>query len=150
LPNWTYNGDTEGDEWKAAFKSNCGLYKPTVMFFGLCNSPATFQAMMNNVFKDFINQGWLVIYMDDMLISSKDINTNRKRTNLILERLEQHDLYLKAEKCVFDCQKVEFLGLVVTPNSLAMDPMKLKGIHDWPTPTTLKQVRSFLGFSNFY
>jgi len=88
--------------------------------------------------------------MDDMLIFSKDLTTHKKRTALILERLEQHDLYLKAEKCKFDCQKVEFLGLVVTPNSLAMDPTKLKGIHDWPTPTTLKQVQSFLGFGNFY
>jgi hypothetical protein len=120
------------------------------MFFGLCNSPATFQAMMDNIFKDFINQGWLVIYMDDMLISSKNIDTNKERTNLVLKQLKQQDLYLKAEKCVFDCQKVEFLGLVVTPNSLAMDRTKLKGIHDWPIPTTLKQVRSFLGFGNFY
>src|SRR3984885_12987224 len=140
----------EGDEWKATFKTNRRLFEPTVMFFGLCNSPATFQAMMNDIFKDYIDQGWIVIYMDDMLIFSKDLTMHRKRTALILERLEQHDLFLKAEKCKFHCQKVEFLGLVLTPNSLVMDPTKLKGIHDWPTPTTLKQVRSFLGFGNFY
>ena len=140
----------EGDEWKAAFKTNHGLFEPTVMFFGLCNSPATFQAMMNNIFKDYIDQGWIVIYMDDMLIFSKDRDTHQKRTALVLERLEKQDLYLKAEKCKFDCQEVDFLGLIVKPNSLEMDPAKLKGIHDWPPPSTLTQVRSFLGFGNFY
>ena len=70
------------------------------MFFGLCNSSATFQAMMNKIFKDYINQGWIVIYMDNMLIFSEDLNTHQKWTLLILERLEKQDLYLKAEKCL--------------------------------------------------
>ena len=150
--HWGYHNVwiKEGDEWKAAFKTNHGLFEPMVMFFGLCNSPATFQAMMNDIFKDYINQGWIMIYMDDMLIFSKDCDTHWKRTVLVLKRLEKQDLYLKAEKCKFDCQEVDFLGLIVKPNSLKMDPTKLKGIHNWPAPSTLKQVRSFLGFGNFY
>jgi hypothetical protein len=140
----------EGDEWKGAFKTNRGLFEPTVMFFGLCNSPATFQAMMNHLFKDMIDEGWIVIYMDDILIFSKDLAEHQKRTRRVLQRLQENDLYLKAEKCKFDVQEVEFLGLIVKPNHLSMDPTKLAGIKDWPTPATVKAVRSFLGFGNFY
>jgi len=77
---WGYNNVRikEGDEWKAAFKTNRGLFEPTVMFFGLCNSPATFQNMMNDIFKDMIDEGWIVIYMDDILIFLKDAETHRK------------------------------------------------------------------------
>lgn len=140
----------DGDQWKAAFKCARGLFEPTVMFFGLCNSPATFQAFMNDLFKDMIEEGWLIIYMDDMLIFSKDLETHQKRTERILQRLRTHDLFLKPEKCVFETQEVEFLGLIVKPNQLEMDPGKLKGIRDWPAPTTVKGVRAFLGFGNFY
>jgi Reverse transcriptase (RNA-dependent DNA polymerase) len=138
----------EGDEWKATFKTNQGLFEPTVMFFGLCNSPATFQAMMNEIFKDMINEGWVVIYMDDILIFTKKLMDHQERTRCILEWLREHDLYLKPEKCKFDVQEVEFLGLIVWPNHL--DPMKLAGIKDWPALTTVKGVQSFLGFGNFY
>ena len=140
----------EGDQWKAAFKCSRGLFEPTVMFFGMCNSPATFQAMMDHLFEDMIEEGWLVIYMDDMLLFSKDLKTHQERTRRILQRLRENDLYLKPEKCVFDVSQVEFLGLIVQPDTLAMDPVKLQGIKDWPTPTSVKGVRSFLGFANFY
>ena len=85
------------------------------MFFGLCNSLATFQAMMNKILKDYIDQGWIVIYMDDMLIFSKDLDTHWKQTLSILKRLEKQDLYLKAEKCKFDCQEVDFQSSNRTP-----------------------------------
>jgi RNase H-like domain found in reverse transcriptase/Reverse transcriptase (RNA-dependent DNA polymerase) len=141
----------EGDEWKAAFKTNQGLFEPTVMFFGLCNSPpATFQAMMNDIFKDMIDEGWIVIYMDDILIFSEKLPNHQERTRRVLEQLREHDLYLKPEKCKFDVQEVEFFGLIVQPNRLSMDPTKLAGIKDWPAPTNVKGVRSFLGFGNFY
>ena len=120
------------------------------MFFGLCNSPATFQAMMNDLFSDMIEEGWLVIYMDDMLLFSKDLETHRERTRRVLQCLRENDLYLKPEKCLFDVDEVEFLGLIIKPDTLAMDPVKLQGIRDWPTPTSVKGVRSFLGFANFY
>ena len=88
--------------------------------------------------------------MDDILIFSKDLTKHQERTRKILQCLQEHDLYLKAEKCKFDIQEVEFLGLIVRPNQLSMDPMKLAGIKDWPAPTNVKGVRSFLGFGNFY
>ena len=69
----------DGDQWKAVFKCERGLFEPTVMFFGLCNSPATFQALMDDLFSDMIEEGWLVIYMDDMLLFSKDRKTHKER-----------------------------------------------------------------------
>jgi Reverse transcriptase (RNA-dependent DNA polymerase) len=70
----------DGDQWKGAFKTNRKLFEPTVLFFGLCNSPATFQAMMNDIFQDMIDEGWVVIYMDDILIFSKDLREHQERT----------------------------------------------------------------------
>lgn len=140
----------DGDQWKAAFKTNKGLFEPMVMFFGLCNSPATFQHMMNDIFRDMINEGWIVIYMDDILIFSPDAITHRKRTLQVLERLKKHDLYLKREKCQFDVTRIEFLGLIVTPDHIEMDSVKVDGLLKWPEPKTVKEVRSFLGFGNFY
>ena len=140
----------DGDQWKAAFKCERGLFEPTVMFFGLCNSPATFQALMDDLFSDMIEEGWLVIYMDDMLLFSKDRKTHKERMRRVLQRLRENDLYLKPEKCLFDVEEVKFLGLIVKPDTLAMDPVKLKGIEDWPEPSSVKGVRSFLGFANFY
>lgn len=140
----------DGDQWKAAFKTNRGLFEPTVMFFGLCNSPATFQAMMNDIFRDMVNEGWLTIYMDDMLLHSDNLHEHRTRTKRVLQRLRENDLYLKLEKCVFEAPQVEFLGAIVSHNQVAMDPVKIKGILEWPVPTTVKQVRGFLGFGNFY
>jgi hypothetical protein len=94
---WGYNNVRikEGDEWKAAFKTNKGLFEPTVMFFGLMNSPATFQAMMNTIFKDLIDQGKVVIYMDDILIFTTNLEEHRKLVKQVLQRLRDNDLYLK-------------------------------------------------------
>ncbi|ESK81801.1 reverse transcriptase-rnase h-integrase [Moniliophthora roreri MCA 2997] len=140
----------DGDQWKAAFKTPRGLFKPTVMFFGLTNSPATFQAFMNDILKDFINEGWCVVYMDVILIFSDEINIHRLRMRHVLERLQENDLYLKPEKCEFEVTKTLFLGMVITPGHISMDETKLAGIKDWEAPKTIKGVRSFLGFVNFY
>jgi hypothetical protein len=120
------------------------------MFFGLCNSPVTFQVMMNDIFRDMLNEGWLIIYMDDILIYSNNPEEHQKRTLHMLARLHKHDLFLKAEKCKFDIKEVEYLGLIISENKIAMDLTKLAGICDWPAPTNVKGVRSFLGFGNFY
>ena len=140
----------DGDQWKATFKTNKGLFELMVMFFRLCNSPATFQAMMNEIFKDMLDEGWIVIYMDDILIFSKACGEHTERTKRILQHLQEHDLYLKAENCKFKVQEVEFLRMIIKPDEIAMDPTKLAGIKDWPEPTNIKAVRSFLGFGNFY
>src|ERR1700734_2772882 len=149
---WGYNNIRikEGDEWKAAFKTNRGLFEPTVMFFGMCNSPATFQAMMDHTFADMIEEGILIVYMDDILIFSKDESTLEDNTKRVLERLRKHDLFLKPKKCEFSKTKIEYLGMVIEEGKVSMDRGKLRGIQEWPTPTTVKQVRAFLGFGNFY
>jgi len=149
---WGYNNISikEGDEWKAAFKTNKGMFEPLVMFFGLTNSPATFQTMMNEVFKDLIDTGKVFIYMDDILIATMTLEEHRDLVKQVLQRLQDHHLFLKPEKCEFEQSEVEYLGLRVQAGSLAMDPIKMKGIADWPTPAKLKDVRAFLGFAGFY
>uniref|UniRef100_A0A0W0F1F4 Putative reverse transcriptase-rnase h-integrase n=1 Tax=Moniliophthora roreri TaxID=221103 RepID=A0A0W0F1F4_MONRR len=140
----------DGDQWKAAFKTNRGLFEPTVMFFGLSNSPATFQAFMNDILSDFIDEGWCVVYMDDILLFSKNQAEHRERTEQLMRRLKKHDLFLKPEKCKFDVTEVVFLGMVIRPSYIAMDPVKIAGIVEWELPQTVKGVRAFLGFGNFY
>ena len=149
---WGYNNVRirKGDEKYAAFKTIRGLYEPTVMFFGLCNSPATFQRMMNEHFKDMIDEKWIVIYMDDILICAKTRKELEERTRRVLQRLMDKDLFLKPEKCKFAQTEVEFLGLIISEGQVRMDAAKLAGIKTWPAPESVKQVRSFLGFSNFY
>src|SRR5467141_2635284 len=97
--HWGYNNVQikPDDCWKAVFITPFGLYEPTVMFFGLCNSPSTFQAMMNDYFSDFIAEGWLVIYMDDLFIHSTDAIIQEERMKKVLQRFKDHDLFLKLE-----------------------------------------------------
>ena len=150
---WGYNNVRikEGDEWKAAFITNQGLFEPRVMFFGLTNSPATFQTMMNAIFAEELRENWLTIYMDDILVHTSDnITAHREKVHKVLQKLRQHDLYLKPEKCQFEQKKVEFLGVILEKETVQMDPTKTKGIVDWKTPQNLKDVRAFLGFTGFY
>jgi len=149
---WGYNNVRikEGDEWKAAFKTNKGLFEPLVMFFGLCNSLATFQNMMNDIFVMETNEGWILIYIDDILIFSKRKEELQKLTLRVLKKLQENDLFANLDKCTFEATEVDYLGMIITKNQIKMNPTKLEGIKDWPSPTTVKQVRSFLGFGNFY
>ncbi|ESK82601.1 reverse transcriptase-rnase h-integrase [Moniliophthora roreri MCA 2997] len=140
----------DGDQWKAAFKTNRGLFEPTVMFFGLMNSPATFQAFMDDVLQDFMAKGWCLVYMDDILIYSEMMEQHWDRTVQLLQRLKEQDLYLKPHKCKFNVQEIDFLGLIIRPGQISMDLTKLAGISEWPTPKTMTGVRSFTGFTNFY
>ena len=133
-----------------AFKTNRGLFEPTAMFFGMCNSPVTFQAMMDNIFGDMINDCIVIIYMDDIFLFVPDKMTLTENTKTVLTCLWDNDLFLKPTKCKLNQTKVEYLGLVIKEGKISMDPGKLKGIRDWPTPTTVKQTQGFLGFGNFY
>jgi hypothetical protein len=111
---WGFNNVRieDGDEWKAAFRTNRGLFKPLVMFFGLTNSPATFQTMMNDIFSDMISEGVVVVYLDDILIFTKDLDEHRWITQRVLGRLAEHELYLRPEKCEFEKTRIEYLGLM--------------------------------------
>ena len=140
----------DGDEWKAAFCTNHGLFEPQVMFFGLMNSPTTFQTMMNNIFRDMITEGVVCVYLDDILIFTKTLSEYRNVMQRVLEHLREHKLYLKPEKCKFKWRRIEYLGVIVSEGQVEMDPVKVSGVAEWPTPQNKKEVQSFVGLINFY
>jgi hypothetical protein len=149
---WGYNNIhiKEGDEWKAAFRTNRGLYEPTIMFFGLTNSPATFQTMMDEIFRVKINNGQVIIYIDNVLIFSKTLREHHAQVRRVMQIFHENKLYLNLNKCAFDQRETEYLSVIVGNRQVHMDPIKIAGISDWRTPTDKRQVQSFLGFCNFY
>ncbi|KAG5728483.1 hypothetical protein E4T56_gene19562 [Termitomyces sp. T112] len=149
---WSYNNVhiQEGDEWKAAFQTNQGLFELLMMFFGLTNSPATFQTMMNDIFWDLIAEGIVCVYLNNILIYTKMLEEHHQITRLVLERLHQHQLYLKPEKCKFEQTQIEYLSLIISHGAAEIDPVKVAGVAEWPEPRNKKEVQAFLGFANFY
>ena len=120
------------------------------MFFGLTNSPATFQTMMNNIFRDLINKGDVTTFIDDVLVGTETEEGHDELVEEILRRLEEHDLYVKPEKCEWKVREVEFLGVVIGPNGIKMEKEKVWGVLEWPTPKCVKDVQKFLGLANYY
>ena len=112
---WGFNNVhiKEGDEWKAAFRTNRGLFEPTVMFFGLTNSPATFQAFMNHILKDLVDKGHVIVYMDNILVFTDTIEGHRKIVRQVLDILKANNLYLKPEKCTFETDHIDYLGIII-------------------------------------
>jgi transposase InsO family protein len=139
----------EGDEWKTAFRSRYGHYEYKVMPFGLANAPATFQNMMNEVFRDMIDMG-VVIYLDDILIYSESEDDHVELVKKVLARLQEHQLAIAPEKCDWHQSKVNFLGYIISAEGIEMDQEKIKTVLEWEPPGTVKEVQSFLGFANFY
>src|SRR5713101_7035345 len=129
---------------------NKGMFEPLVMFFGRTNSPTMFQSMMNELFKDLIDTGFIFIYMDDILITIKTMEQHRELVKQVLQHLKDNNLFLKPEKCDFEKEQMDYLGLILKPGHIAMDPVKLQGITDWPIPCNLRDVRAFLGFAGYY
>ena len=105
---------------------------------------------MNLIFESLIDGGHVVVYLDDILIFTEDITSLSELTDAVLSVLEQHDLYLKPEKCTFAQTSVEYLGIVISNGQVSMDPAKVAGVAEWPTPRTLKELQAFLGLCNFY
>jgi hypothetical protein len=139
----------EGDEWKTAFRTRYGLYEFMVMPFGLTNAPATFQDMMNHVFRDMIDLG-LLVYMDDLLIYAKTAEEHDEIVREVLGRLQKHKLAVSPEKCVWRVTEVEFLGYIIGRDGIKMSPEKVEAVLEWKSPSSLTEVQSFLGFANFY
>ena len=139
----------EGDEWKTGFNTPSGHYEYCVMPFGLTNAPAVFQAMINDVLRDFLDQ-FVYVYLDDLLIYSPDLATHQDHVSQVLKRLLDNQLYVKAEKSVFHADTVSFLGFIVAPGRVQMDPAKVSAVAEWPTCDSRKKVQQFLGFANFY
>jgi hypothetical protein len=138
---WGYNNVHihEGDEWKAAFCMNRGLFEPLVMYFGLTNSPATFQMMMNKIFQDLITEGVVSVYLDNILIFTNSLEEHRRITCLVLDHMCEHKLYLRLEKCEFEKTKIEYLGVIISHNKVEMDLVKIAGVADWPMPSNKRR-----------
>ncbi|KAG1927325.1 retrotransposable element [Pimephales promelas] len=139
----------EGDEWKTAFNTPRGHFEYLVMPFGLSNSPAVFQALVNDVLRDMIDQ-FIYVYLDDILIFSSSLQEHAQHVRRVLQRLLENGLFVKAEKCDFHAQSVPFLGYIVSSEGMRMDPEKIKAVVDWPSPDSRKALLRFLGFANFY
>ena len=149
---WGYNNVRikEGDEWKAAFMMPEGLFEPTVIFFGLTNSPATFQAMMNELLRDLINTEKVAVFIDDVIVGTETEEGHDELVAKVVKRLEENDLYVKPEKCKWKVREVEFLGVVIGPEGIKMEKEKVKGVLEWPTPKCVKDIQKFLGLANYY
>jgi hypothetical protein len=139
----------KGDEWKTAFRTRYGHYEYRVMPFGLTNAPATFQNLMNDVLRDFLDD-FAVVYLDDILIFSRSLDEHKRHVRLVLERLRDNGLFAKPEKCSFHQREVEYLGYLVSASGVKMDPKKVSSVVDWPEPSSVRDLQIFLGFANFY
>ena len=149
---WGYNNVwiKEGDEWKAAFTTSERSFEPTVMFFGLTNSLATFQAMMNELLRDLINTGKVTAFIDDVIVGTETEEGHDELVAEVIKKLEENDLYVKPEKCKWKVKEVEFLGVIIGPEGIKMEEGKVKGVLEWPTPQCVKDVQKFLGLANYY
>jgi len=149
---WGYNNVRikKGDEWKAAFTTPEGLFEPTVIFFGLTNSPATFQAMMNELLRDLINTEKVAVFIDDVIVGMETKEEHDELVAEIIKRLEENDLYVKPEKCRWKVREVGFLGVVIGLEGIKMEKEKVKGVLEWLTPKYVKDVQKFLGLANYY
>lgn len=138
----------EGEEWKTAFRTRYGHYEYTVMPFGLTNAPATFQELINNVLRPYLDIT-VIAYLDDILIYSENEEQHTGHVLEVLQALDEYSLRLKLKKCEFHKTKVNFLGYVVGTHGVQMSEEKIEVIKNWPTPTTVTEIQSFLGFVNF-
>uniref|UniRef100_A0A3B3HTI1 Uncharacterized protein n=1 Tax=Oryzias latipes TaxID=8090 RepID=A0A3B3HTI1_ORYLA len=139
----------EGDEWKTAFNTPLGHFEYLVMPFGLTNAPATFQNLVNDVLRDFLNR-FVFVYLDDILIYSRDLDEHTHHVRQVLSRLLENRLYVKAEKCEFHVPTISFLGFIIDSGNIRPDPAKIAAVTSWEPPTSRKQLQRFLGFANFY
>ncbi|MBW0574821.1 hypothetical protein O181_114536 [Austropuccinia psidii MF-1] len=137
----------EGDEHLTSFRTKYGSYEYFVMPFGLTNAPATFQNLVNDIFKFFLDV-FVVVYLDDIMVFSSSEEEHVKHVTSILQQLRENSLFAKASKCVFHASSVEYLGYVVSSEGLKMDSSEVQQILNWPQPRNIKALQSFLGFAN--
>ena len=149
---WGFNNVRikKGNEWKGAFTMHMGSFEPTMMFFGMTNLPATFQAMMNEILRDLINKGKVTVFVNDVLVGTETEEGHDEIVEEILRRLEENNLYVKSEKCVWKVRKIGFLEVVIGPNGIEMEKEKMEEVLSWPEPKNMKDVRKFLGLVNYY
>ena len=140
----------EGDEWKAAFSTPEGSFEPTVMFFGLTNSPAIFQTMMNDLLRDLVVEEKVAVFIDDVMIATETEEGHDEIVKEVLRRLEKNDLFVKPEKYVWKVREVGFLGVIIGDDGVRMEKEKVQGVIEWLVPRSMKDVQKFLGLANYY
>ena len=140
----------EGDEWKAVFSILEESFEPTVIFFGLTNLPATFQAIMNDLLRDLVVEEKVAVFIDNVMIAMETEEGHDEIVEEILRRLEENDLFVKLEKCVWKVKEVGFLGVIIREDGLRMEKEKIQGVIEWPVPRSTKNVQKFLRLANYY
>ncbi|TYK07886.1 ty3-gypsy retrotransposon protein [Cucumis melo var. makuwa] len=139
----------DGDVPKTAFRSRYGHYEFIVMSFGLTNAPAVFMDLMNRVFREFLDT-FVIVFIDDILIYSKTEAEHEEHLRMVLQTLRDNKLYAKFSKCEFWLKQMSFLGHVVSKAGVSVDPVKIEAVTSWPRPSTVSEVRSFLGLAGYY
>ncbi|XP_074287866.1 putative mitochondrial protein AtMg00860 [Silene latifolia] len=137
------------DAFKNAFRTHHGHFEYLVMPFGLTNAPSTFQSLMNRVFQPYLRK-FVLVFFDAILVYSLNWDSHMKHLELVLQTMEQHQLYAKPNKCCFGARKLEYLGLIVSKEGVATEPSKVISVSNWPTPKSVKQLRGFLGLTGYY
>jgi len=137
------------DEYKTTFKTHHGHYQFKVMPFGLTNAPTTFQCIMNQVLHPFLRK-FVMVFLDDILIYSNSLEDHLIHLQQVLEVLRVNKLYLKASKCSFAQQSLEYLGHIISDKGVATDNSKIQAMLQWPTPTSMIELRAFLGLTGYY
>jgi hypothetical protein len=137
------------DRHKTAFRIHHGHYEWLVMPFGLTNAPATFQCLMNQIFQHALRK-FVLVFFDDILVYSTTWKEHLTHLESILQVLQQNTLYVKLSKCAFGVEEIEYLGHVVSGRGVAMETTKVEAVNNWPTPKNLKQLRGFLGLTDYY
>jgi len=140
----------EGDEWKTAFLTPEGSFEPMVIFFGLTNSPAMFQAMMNDLLRDLVVEEKVAVFIDDVMVAMETEEGHDEIVEEVLRRLEENDLFVKLEKCVWKVREVGFLGVIIGEDRVKMEKEKVQGVIEWPVSKSVKDVQKFLGLANYY
>jgi Reverse transcriptase (RNA-dependent DNA polymerase)/RNase H-like domain found in reverse transcriptase/Integrase zinc binding domain/Aspartyl protease len=137
------------DRYKTAFRTQYGHFEFNVMPFGLTNAPATFQTLMNDVFRDLLDV-CVIVYLDDILIYSNNVEDHERHVRMVLERLRKHKLYGKLSKSTFFTTEIEYLGQIVSPGEIRPNPSLVKAIQQFPRPESIKSLQAFLGLVNYY
>ena len=139
----------EGKEWKTAFQTRYGHYKYTVMPFGLKNAPATFQRLINDTLREYLDD-FAITYLDDILIYSDDLEMHRSHVHKVLEKLNKRALYVKKSKSRFKTKEIKFLDYVIQSGQIKKDSEKTNAVRNWPSPKRVKKVQAFLELMNYY